>query len=285
MTDPTPKKRRPRPSRLGLTIRRLIRTRVTAGVITVLPILVTIWVIRLIFVWMRDASRWAVLAVLESEWVQKHLWKVEMPEAEVFDVQAFLAAHPGLDWGIAIFSVMLTLFLLYVIGLFAANIFGRRILAWFDQIMDRVPLIKTVYRGLKQILSSFSGDQTQSFRRTALVPFPHEKMRCVAFITNTFKDSVTGEELCSVFIPTTPNPTTGYLQILKRDDITELNWSVEDAIRTIMSGGILKPDFLTIVPNKDLPADLPAGVGPIKLRPPKQPESLPPTDEPPPKRG
>jgi uncharacterized membrane protein len=72
-------------------------------------------------------------------------------------------------------------------------------------------------------------------------------MRCIGFITAMFKDSVSGDELCTVFIPTTPNPTTGYLQVLKRSDLIELDWSVEEAVQTIMSGGILRPEFLTIV--------------------------------------
>lgn len=87
--------------------------------------------------------------------------------------------------------------------------------------MVRVPLVKTVYHALKQIFSSFAGDQTQNFQRVALVPFPQDRMRSVGFVTNVFKDSVTGEELCTVFIATTPNPTTGYLQIVRRCEITE----------------------------------------------------------------
>lgn len=258
---------RQRPSRLGATIRRLVRARITAGIITVLPILITIWVIRLIFAWMRDASQWAVLGVLDSEWFQHYIWKLERLPGEKLKIQDFLQDHPYLDWGIALFSVLLTIILLYVIGLFATNIFGRRILDLLDSFVERVPLIKTVYRGLKQILASFSGDQTDSFRRAALVPFPNDKLRCVGFITNVFKDSITGEELCAVFIATTPNPTTGYLQIVRRKDITELNWSVEDAIRCVMSGGILKPDFLTLVPNRDLPPGLPNNIGPQVVPP------------------
>jgi uncharacterized membrane protein len=146
--------------------------------------------------------------------------------------------------------------LLYIIGLFAANLVGRRVLEILDRTVERVPLVKTVYRSIKQMLSTLTSDQTQNFQRVALVPFPQEKMRCVGFITNIFTDSVTGEELCSVFIPTTPNPTTGYLQILKRGDITEMNCTVEDGFRTIMSAGILKPDFLTILSNKELPPEL-----------------------------
>lgn len=276
-----------RPSRILGTIRRLVRARITTGIITILPLLITLWVIRLIFIWMRDASQWVVQAVLlagvppdatEPTPMLQQLgfdWKRWQQLADVglpTQQEQFFALMPWhVQWGIAIFSVLLTLFFLYAVGLLAANLVGRRVIESLEQLVDRVPLVKTVYRGLKQILSSLSGGQTQSFRRAALVPFPQEKMRCVGFITNIIKDSVTGEELCTVFIATTPNPTTGYLQILKRKDITELNWSIEEAIRCVMSGGILAPPFLTMVPNKDLPDDLPEGVGPVADLPPAQP--------------
>ena len=242
-----------RPSRITATLKALVRTRVTAGLIVVLPIYVTFVVVKFLFGAMRDASQWVVLALLESKWFHKYVWQLELAEGEELDLPTLLGQYPALDWGIAIFSVLLTIFLLYAIGVFAANMVGRRVLDLLDRVVERVPLVKTVYRGLKQILTSFSGDATQNFQRVALIPFPQDRMRCVGFITNIFKDSLTGEELCSVFISTTPNPTTGYLQILKRSDITELDWTVEEAIRTIMSGGILKPDFLTILPNKELP--------------------------------
>ena len=156
---------------------------------------------------------------------------------------------PELQWSVSIVCVFLTVFLLYAIGLFAANLIGRRVIHGMESLVDRVPLVKTVYRSSKQILATFAGDDSQNFQRVALIPFPQERMRCVGFITAVFPDSLTGEELATVFIPTTPNPTTGYLQILKRKDLVELDWSVEDAVRTIMSGGILRPDFLTIVPT------------------------------------
>ena len=273
------------PSRVWDAVKRLIRARITTGVITVLPILISLWVIRFVFVTMRDASEWAVEGAMVYGWDPDDPQRADprpyLLEKLHFDFEAYRQLAPAerhtkffvllprsVRWGIAIFSVLLTIFFLYAVGLFAANIFGRRLIQTLEQLVDRVPLIKTVYRALKQILTSFAGDQTKSFRRAALIPFPHDKLRCVGFITNTFKDSVTGEELCSVFIATTPNPTTGYLQILKREDITELNWSVEDAIRCVMSGGILKPDFLTIVPNKDLPADVLEKLRPAPLQPP-----------------
>lgn len=274
-------------SRIVHTLVVLLRTRITTGVLTILPVVLTLWVIRIVFAWMRDASQWVVKAILLSgvdpqartipPWLAQlgfdwEGWRRTQELGLIESQERFFEFLPWFwQWGIAIFSVLLTIFFLYVIGLFAANLFGRRIIERMEQLVERVPLIKTVYRLPKQVIASFSGDQMQQFKRVALVPFPQERMRCVGFITNVFNDSITGEELCSVFIATTPNPTTGYLQIIRRRDLTELNWDMEEAIRCVMSGGILKPEFLTIVPNKDLPENVPAGVGREPIGPVEKP--------------
>ncbi len=276
------------PSRIGATLKALVRTRVTAGLLVILPLYITFVVVKFVFTIMRDSSLWLVEAYLRTPGGKTLLdrWEVRsisngteqlvtvsealealqdrlgrLPNREEF----FEVLPQTLQWGTAIASVLLTFLILYGIGLFAANVFGRRIIEGFETLLERLPLVKTVYRSLKQILATFAGDQTQNFQRVALIPFPDQSMRAVGFITNTFRDSVTDEELCAVFIPTTPNPTTGYLQVIRRGDLTELNWSVEEAVRAIMSGGILKPDFLTIVPNKSLPADVRDMAGPAPL--------------------
>jgi len=276
---------RVRKSRIAATLKVLLRTRVTAGLLVVLPLWVTIMLVKFIFELMRDASLWVVEAYLRSPlgagfldrlivpkpagyagWTEadrKYLSSeiAQIPVSEKLDylrrglghkidTKEFFEILPEtVEWGTAILSVLLTIFILYVIGLFTKNIVGRKTIDTFEHVLDQVPLVKTIYRSSKQILATFAGEQSQEFQRAALIPFPQEKMRCVGFITAIFKDSVTGEELATVFIPTTPNPTTGYLQILKRKDLVQLDWSVEDAFRTIMSGGIMRPDFLTIVPG------------------------------------
>lgn len=265
--SPTPPRRRK--SRVTATFKALLRTRIMAGLLVVLPLYVTIWLVTVMFRLMRDSSQWVVLALLDNKWFQEHVWKLDIEGGQTLDVDELLTDYPMLDWGIAIVSVLLTIIILYAIGVFAANIFGRRIIDFFESFLDKVPLVKTVYRALKQIMATFAGEQSGEYQRVALVPFPQERMRCVGFITATFKDSATGEELATVFIPTTPNPTTGYLQILKRKDLVELNWSVEEAVRTIMSGGILRPDFLTIVPGADQRAELPETRQP-ELKPPEE---------------
>ncbi|MFQ5806179.1 MAG: DUF502 domain-containing protein [Phycisphaerae bacterium] len=297
---------RPRKSRVAATFRALLRTRITAGLLVVLPIWVTILLIKFVFGAMRDSSLWVVEAYLRSPLGAGLLnqWQVakptgynswpdvdpdfldpgieKIPVTEKLDFLEFRLGHPPdmqdffdmlpetVQWGTAIVSVFLTIIILYAVGLFAANLVGRRVINTFESALDKVPLVKIVYRSTKQILATFAGEQSKEFQRAALVPFPQEKMRAVGFITAIFHDSVTGEELAAVFIPTTPNPTTGYLQILKRRDLVELDWSVEDAVRTIMSGGILRPDFLTILPGARQRDALPEI---------KQPELQPPTDD------
>jgi len=176
------------------------------------------------------------------------------------------------QWGVPICSVLLTVFVVYIIGLLTANLFGRRIIEAVELLVDRVPLVKTVYRGIKQILGSLSGTQATSFQRAALIPFPDARLRAVGFVTSTFKDSVTGEELATLFIPTTPNPTTGFLQVLKRADLTEVNWSTEESVRMIMSAGILPPEHITMVQTKDLDKHAPTSGGPDATAPFQPPE-------------
>jgi uncharacterized membrane protein len=235
-----------RRSRVGAAVRALIRTRVTAGIITVLPIIITLWLVRMIFGWLRDASLWVVDGVLLSSMGRSVLTEWGIKESDLLS-RGIDALPLRWQWGISIFSVCLTFFVLYVIGLFAANIIGKRLLDLVDHVADRLPLVKTIYRTLKQILTLFGGDQTTGFKRVALVPFPNAMTRSVAFITNTMRDSVTGDELCVCFIASTPNPTTGFVFVLKRSDVIEVDWSIEDAIKIVMSGGILSPPDITLV--------------------------------------
>jgi len=228
------------------TLRAVVRTRLTAGLITILPIVITIWLVRVVFGWLRDASLWVVEAFLLSRWGREILqsWGVK---AEGLTSIGLEVLPVKLQWGIATFSVLLTFFLLYVIGMFAAGMIGRRLIEFVESIVDRLPFVKTIYRTLKQMLELFGGGASKGFQRVVLVPFPNQITRSVGFVTSTFRDVVTGEELCAVFVAKTPNPTSGFVFVLRRADIIEVNWSVEDAVKTIMSGGILTPGEVTMI--------------------------------------
>lgn len=219
------------------TVRRILRARITAGLIFILPIWITYLLVRFVFELMRDMSYWVVVYYLEHTERGRSFVEAwtggRVPPEEVG-----VSALPGeLQWVISIACVLLTIAFLYMIGVFTANFLGRRMVRAFENLMNRLPLIKTVYKAVKQILESFTGDASREFQRVALVPFPSPEVRSIGFITGLCRDSHTGEELCTVFLATTPNPTTGYVFVLRRADLIEVDWSIEEAISTVMSGG------------------------------------------------
>ncbi len=266
MTQTTTPKTSRTHSRLLGTLKALVKTRISVGLITILPIVITVWLVWVVFGWLRDASLWIVNLFLLSSAGLRTLesWGITPGQLTADGLKAL---PPTLQWGVSILCLLLTFMLLYIIGLFATNVIGRRGLELVDQVAARVPFVKTVYGALKQIMAIFGTEQKQGFQRVALVPFPNELTRSVAFITNTLKDGQTGEELCMAFIATTPNPTTGFVFVVRRSDITELDWSVEDAVKVVMSGGILSPGFVTMLTGQGrTAASGPAPLG--QLQPP-----------------
>lgn len=232
----------------GIThrVRHVIRTRLTTGLLTILPILITLWVLRVIFVWLRDSSLWAVELYLMSYGRDTLAsWGVTPEQLKAEGIKSLPGA---IKWGVSILSVLLTFVLLYIIGLFTANFVGRRTLGAIEQLFDRLPFVKSVYRLLKQVAELFSSNKKQQFQRVALVKFPNAETRVVAFVTNSFRDPRTDVELVTVFMPTTPNPTTGFLFITPRSDVIELDWNIEEAIKAIISGGIVLPGPISLSP-------------------------------------
>jgi uncharacterized membrane protein len=211
------------------TITSLLKNRLVAGIFVVVPIYVTYIVIKFVFNTMQGATQPL------ARWVAGVLAKGAPTES----LRTILSQY--IDWIVPILAVFLTLFILYVLGLLAANVFGRRIIQTVDLIAARIPGVKTIYTSTKQILTTFSGEGFISTQRVVLVEFPHKDMRVVAFMTGQLKDADTNRPLSCVFIPTTPNVTTGYMEIVPRDHVIETNWTVEEAFKMLMSGGIICP--------------------------------------------
>jgi uncharacterized membrane protein len=140
---------------------------------------------------------------------------------------------PGVGFGV-------TVILIYVTGVIAKNVIGKRIVKYFESLLARVPIFRLLYRGIRQILESFSEIDQSSFMQVVLVEFPHKGMKSIAFITNELVDK-NGEKSLCVLIPTAPNPTTGFLQILKEEDVIRTDISVDDAIKMVISAGRMMP--------------------------------------------
>jgi len=136
---------------------------------------------------------------------------------------------PGLGLGI-------TVVLIYLAGVVATNVIGRRLIRYGESLLARVPLFRYLYTGIRQILQSFATPREGGFLQVVLVEFPKQGMRAIGFLTSESRVE-SGEKLLNVFIPTSPNPTSGYLEVVRERDVIRTNISVDDALKMVLSAG------------------------------------------------
>jgi uncharacterized membrane protein len=166
-----------------------------------------------------------VAAILILRWLFLTLDNMLQPVAE----SLLGYSIPGLGLGI-------TVVLIYLTGVVAMNVIGRRLIRYGESLLARVPLFRYLYTGIKQILQSFATPREGGFLQVVLVEFPKKGMRAIGFVTS--ESSVeSGEKLLTVFIPTSPNPTSGYLEIVRETDIIKTNISIDDALKMVLSAG------------------------------------------------
>lgn len=142
----------------------------------------------------------------------------------------------------SIVGVLLVLFVLYSMGVFGRMVVGRRLILIFEQMIEQIPFVKTVYGAVKKLLLVLQEKPGNDVQRVVLINFPSEEMKTVGLVTRTFRDAVTGRELAAVYVPTTPNPTSGYLEIVPVDKLTSTDWDLDEAMTFIISGGAIAPD-------------------------------------------
>ena len=194
-----------------------MRRYVVAGLLVWVPLGITIWVLHFLVTTLDQT----LLLLPESA----------RPEALVgFHI-------PGL-------GVLLSFGLLVLTGVIAANFLGQRLIRYWEALLGRIPFVKSIYSSVKQVSDTVLSDQGQAFRKALLVEFPRPGCWTIAFMTGTPADSVArhldGEHV-SVYVPTTPNPTGGYFVMLPRQATRELDMSVDDALKYIISMGVVAP--------------------------------------------
>lgn len=141
-------------------------------------------------------------------------------------------------------GVLLVLVLLYFLGLITSNVLGKRLLHVFENIFQRIPLIKTTYQVGKQISATLSLPERQVFQKVVLVDFFKPGNKVIGFVTGTLVDGKTQEKLLKVFIPTVPNPTSGFLVVMRESETVDPKWSVDEAMKAVISGGIIGPETI-----------------------------------------
>jgi uncharacterized membrane protein len=206
----------PVPHRHGMMTR--IRNYFLTGLVVAAPIGLTVYI-----------TRWFVELV--------DTWFVPLIPAQYQPDRYLPFEIPGL--GLLIAFVLLTL-----LGALAANIFGRAILNFAERQVERMPVVRSIYGALKQIFETVISQSTTSFRDVGIIEYPRRGLYTIVFVTSQAKSRIgeqMGRDLISVFLPTTPNPTSGFLLYVPREDVTILDMTIEEGAKLIISAGLVEP--------------------------------------------
>ena len=201
-----------------------IRGRIFGGLLLVLPVLITFWVVYWLYSALEDYAIRPLARVV--------IWKarVGLPETEPpFWFEAYAAPLIG---------ILITVLLLYFLGFFVRSRLRRAV----DWLLLRVPVVALVYNGVRQVFQAVDRQRgEQRLQRAVLVPFPHPGMKAPAFVTATCRDVATGKVLLCVFVPTAPMPASGFIMLVPAEEVTELDWSPEQTLQVLISVGLTAP--------------------------------------------
>lgn len=200
---------------------------IVAGILVLAPL----WVTWLVFDFLLG-----VLSQAGRPWVQGFA-------AFIARYSPVAAEQLFAPWFESVVAALFTLGALYALGWAAGKVVGKRILAWVESLMDRIPLVKAVYSSTKKLLQVIQ-QKPGGAERVVLIDFPHPPMKVMGLVTRTLKDAATGQDLAVVYVPTAPNPTSGYVEIVPLDRVTPTDWTVEDAIRFTVTGGTSAPECI-----------------------------------------
>ena len=152
-------------------------------------------------------------------------------------------------------GVILSVIVVLTTGIIVANLFGRQLVSAWESLLGRIPLVSSIYKGVKQVVETVFSSGGQSFRKVMMIEYPRKGIYTLAFQTGATVGEVqakTGDEVVTVFVPTTPNPTSGFIIIVPKKDTIELDMEVDEAVKLIMSLGVVVPTW-----SKDRTAELP----------------------------
>ena len=195
-----------------------LRRWLLAGLLVLVPLIITVWVLNWVI-----STLDQTLQILPQAWHPDRLLGVHVPG----------------------FGVLLALAIVLVIGAAASNILGRRLVSWWDALLGRIPIVRSIYSSVKQVSDTLFSENGNAFRQALLVQWPRPGVWTIAFQTGTPGQDVVqhldGEDYLSVYVPTTPNPTGGYFVMLKKSDCLELAMSVDEALTYVISMGVVVP--------------------------------------------
>lgn len=204
-------------------LKRRLRNIFITGILITVPVAFTLFILNFLL---------KLLDNLIVPWFIKTLIEIGTPIPEDFRL-------PGL-------GLILIVLLIFVVGVLTQSFLGGKLVQLGEMIVDRIPVVRSIYTGAKQVVTTIAEADTKAFRKVVLVEFPRKGIYSVGFITGYTEGEVqelTDAKLVNVFVPTTPNPTSGFLVFVANEDIIELTMTVEDGIKFIISVGIVTPEY------------------------------------------
>jgi len=195
-----------------------VRNKALTGIVVAIPLIATVWLAQIAYHFIANISAGALDNV-----------------GRLFDLQKSVATWPLVPF-------FVSLVLLIALGFMATNVLGQRILDWLESALLRIPVITTIYAGVKQVIDSFkSFNNMGNFKRVVYVDYPSDGARLIGFVTGQYFDHNLGEEMTSVVIPTAPNPMTGLIIVVPNRKLTESSLTLEEAMKMVVSAGLVVP--------------------------------------------
>ena len=202
-----------------------LQRNIIAGIFIVIPLWVTIWVITFLTNLLIEFGTPLALKVGQL----------------VAPSSPFLATLGTAVWFQDLAAVVIVLLGLLLLGMVGRAVIGRRILDAFDRLMARIPLVQSIYGSARKLVQTVQ-TKPDSGQRVVLIEFPTPGMKAVGLVTRTFTDPASGVEIAAVYVPTTPNPSSGYVELLPSTELVPLPWTVNEALTFIISGGAVAPE-------------------------------------------
>jgi uncharacterized membrane protein len=213
---------------------RNLRTWFLTGLLTLLPLWLAWLVVSVVFALLSDLSR---------PWVGPLLNGLAGAQPDLFG----WAIHP---WVLPVVALVGTLLIIVGVGALTRRVIGQTLLRWTEGAIARVPLVNVVYSSARKLLDLLQHPPGGGGQRVVLIDFPNRDMKVVGFVTRTLRETGTGRELAAVYVPTTPNPTSGYLEIVPVDRLTPTQWTFDEAMAFIISGGAVAPAEMPFEPPR-----------------------------------
>jgi len=198
-------------------LQHFVRRNFLAGLLAVLPLVITIWIIH---------------------------WLVDLLESGMQLLPVFLRPEHLLPFYIPGLGALITLVMIVVLGMVVSNVVTQRVTRYANRVLLRIPVFRGVYVAVKRLVEAILLPQHENFRRVVLLEYPRKGVYAIGLVTGVTEGEVqerTAARVMNVFVPTTPNPTSGYYVLVPEDDIIPLSMTVEEAFKLVMSGGIVTP--------------------------------------------